>query len=48
MNRALALQNLYLYEEATADWNAYLEIDSESGWADEARDHLRRLAEKKR
>lgn len=42
-NRAYALERLGLAEEARAAWQAYLTIDDRSGWADEARTHLREL-----
>ncbi len=40
-NRALALERSRLVEDAHAAWQAYLTIDDRSGWADEARAHLR-------
>jgi CHAT domain-containing protein len=40
---ALVLENLYLRTDAIAAWNRYLELDSSSGWADEAREHLKAL-----
>ena len=46
-NRALALQGLYLWDRAAEDWSSYLELDSRSGWADEAREYLRQIEEKK-
>jgi Flp pilus assembly protein TadD len=42
-NRAYALERLGLAEEAREAWQAYLTIDDRSGWADEARTHLRAL-----
>jgi tetratricopeptide (TPR) repeat protein len=42
-NRALVHQHQGLYEEARADWYAYLGKDSNSKWADEARENLKRL-----
>lgn len=36
-NRALAAQSMALHNEALDDWEAYLHIDSKSGWAREAR-----------
>jgi CHAT domain-containing protein len=41
-NRALALEDLHLVDEARKAWGDYLERDSTSAWADEAR---RRLAD---
>jgi tetratricopeptide (TPR) repeat protein len=45
-NRALVHQHQGLYEEARADWYAYLGKDSSSKWADEARENLKRLEDK--
>ena len=42
-NRALALEWLYLRDDAVSTWAAYLEVDRTSPWAEEARAHLRRL-----
>lgn len=42
-NRALALEGLSLAPETRSAWQEYLEHDPDSGWADEARDHLRSL-----
>ncbi len=42
-NKSLALQELGLTREARASWNLYLQKDSASPWADEARKHLARL-----
>lgn len=42
-NRAYALQQLSLKEEARDAWRTYLRIDDQSGWAEEARTHLRTL-----
>jgi tetratricopeptide (TPR) repeat protein len=42
-NRALALERLSLVDEARAAWQEYLRVDENSGWADEAREHLRGL-----
>ncbi|HVT61753.1 MAG TPA: CHAT domain-containing protein [Thermoanaerobaculia bacterium] len=44
-NRALALECLYLADDAGSDWKVYLDLDPKSGWAGEASDHLRRLAQ---
>ncbi|HQR31522.1 MAG TPA: CHAT domain-containing protein [Blastocatellia bacterium] len=41
-NRALCLQEMYLPRQAIEEWKKYLQLDSKSPWADEAR---RRLAE---
>lgn len=43
-NRALALQRLGLVDEAAEDWREYLQIDSVSAWADEARNGLKQIA----
>lgn len=42
-NRALLYQRMGLLGQAEADWRAYLERDSNSKWADEARQHLTEL-----
>jgi len=42
-NRALVHQHLGRYQEAKADWHAYLEKDSRSNWASEAQENLKRL-----
>jgi CHAT domain-containing protein len=42
-NRALALDRFGLVDEVARDWQAYLAVDSTSGWADEARRRRRDL-----
>jgi CHAT domain-containing protein len=42
-NRALSIEAVHGPEQAVEAWNAYLLVDSEGGWADEAREHLRAL-----
>jgi CHAT domain-containing protein/tetratricopeptide (TPR) repeat protein len=42
-NRALALERLHLVDAARKAWEDYLQRDSSSGWADEARQHLEAL-----
>ncbi len=42
-NRALALEQLHLVDAARKAWEDYLQRDSSSGWADEARQHLEAL-----
>lgn len=42
-NRALALERLYLTDQARKAWSEYLQYDSGSPWADEVRQHLQRL-----
>jgi CHAT domain-containing protein/lipoprotein NlpI len=42
-NRALALETLKAFDQAREAWTKYLERDSRSGWAEEARRHLERL-----
>jgi CHAT domain-containing protein len=42
-NRAIALEHLFLYDEAHEAWRRYLELDTSSPWVDEARAHLERL-----
>lgn len=43
-NRALILERLGLRDEARAAWQRYLDVDAASPWAEEAREHLRRLS----
>lgn len=47
-NRALALERLKSYGQARETWEKYLEKDSGSAWASEARLHLERLDERRR
>jgi CHAT domain-containing protein len=42
-NRALILDLIPLRDQAIAAWSEYLELDSTSGWAREAREHLAAL-----
>lgn len=42
-NLALALEQCLLLRQAARAWEAYLRLDSHSGWAEEARKHLRYL-----
>lgn len=44
-NRAYALERLSMTNEARDAWQAYLTIDDRSGWADEARVHVRALSQ---
>ena len=43
-NRALILEHLGLRTDARAAWSRYLDVDSASGWAEEARRHVAALA----
>jgi CHAT domain-containing protein len=43
-NRALALEKLFLTTEAEAEWRRYQELDSGSGWANEASSRAQSLA----
>jgi tetratricopeptide (TPR) repeat protein len=47
-NRALLRQHMMLVESAVEDWRAYLEKDSDSPWADEARKNLDQLEQRQR
>jgi CHAT domain-containing protein/cytochrome c-type biogenesis protein CcmH/NrfG len=47
-NRAIALERMFLYQEAIEEWKAYLRLDSTSAWATEARDRLTQLQERLR
>jgi CHAT domain-containing protein len=42
-NRALALEALFLEDQARQAWEDYLARDSSSGWANDARAHLQKL-----
>ncbi|HEX7184965.1 MAG TPA: CHAT domain-containing protein [Thermoanaerobaculia bacterium] len=42
-NLALALERLFLVKDAIKVWTEYLRLDRDSGWASEARRHLRAL-----
>jgi tetratricopeptide (TPR) repeat protein len=44
-NRALALEALSLRDQARDAWQKFLTVDSTSGWADEARSHLKALTD---
>ncbi len=46
-NRALVHEHQGLYQQAEADWRAYLEKDSSSPWAAEAQQRLKSLENKK-
>jgi CHAT domain-containing protein/tetratricopeptide (TPR) repeat protein len=45
-NRALVLERMMLYPEAVEEWKKYLQVDSTSGWAAEARQHLAEMEKK--
>ena len=45
-NRALVNERLMLFEQASKDWQHYLEVDSKGSWADEARQHLDAVRQK--
>ena len=45
-NRAVVSERLFLYTQAVDDWEHYLRIDPQGGWADEARRQLASLREK--
>ena len=42
-NRALIIERLGLRDQARVAWERYLDVDGTSEWANEAREHLRRL-----
>lgn len=46
-NRALLYQHLLLQTDAAEDWRKYLEQDSNSKWADEARQNLKDIEKEK-
>jgi CHAT domain-containing protein/cytochrome c-type biogenesis protein CcmH/NrfG len=45
-NRAIALEKMYVYNEAIRDWEHYLRVDPSSDWAGEVRKRLSELREK--
>ena len=47
-NRALLYERMMLPQQARDEWRKYLEADSTSPWAEEARRHLRKLEEERR
>jgi tetratricopeptide (TPR) repeat protein len=46
-NRAILCEKVNAYECAETDWNHFLTVEKDSAWSTEARDHLRRIQEKK-
>ena len=42
-NRALCYERMNLFLQAESDWKQYLTLDSDSAWAEEAREHLDKL-----
>jgi CHAT domain-containing protein len=45
-NRALCRERMGLFTDARADWERYLQYDTRSPWAGEAREHLKNLEER--
>lgn len=45
-NRAIAHERIFAYHDAEQDWLAYLGLDSDSKWANEARSRFAQLQEK--
>ena len=45
-NRAIALERMYAYSEATRDWEHYLRVDPSGNWDAEAKRRLSELQEK--
>jgi tetratricopeptide (TPR) repeat protein len=45
-NRALCYERMNLFLQAESDWKQYLTLDSDSAWAEEAREHLKELGER--
>lgn len=46
-NRALVSENQLLTQQAIEDWREYLKVDPDSQWATDAREHVKRLEERK-
>jgi CHAT domain-containing protein len=42
-NRALCYEQMNLFLQAESDWKQYLSMDSDSAWAEEAREHFNEL-----
>ena len=45
-NRALCYEGMTLFFQAESDWKRYLTLDSDSAWAEEAREHLDKFRER--
>ena len=45
-NRALALEALFLEDQARQAWEDYIARDPDSGWANDAREHLQKLQQR--
>jgi CHAT domain-containing protein len=45
-NRALCYERMNLFLQAESDWKQYLTLDSDSAWAEEAREHLNELRDR--
>lgn len=45
-NRAIVSEHQFLYQQALDDWDHYLQVDSASRWAEEARNRANALREK--
>jgi tetratricopeptide (TPR) repeat protein len=45
-NQAVACEKLFMYECAVSDYDHFLKVDPNSGWAGEAREHLDYLKKK--
>ena len=45
-NRALACEEVFLFTQATEDWEHYLRIDPQGEWSDEARRRLQKLKQR--
>jgi CHAT domain-containing protein len=45
-NRGLCYERMNLFLQAESDWKQYLTLDGDSGWAEEAREHLKGLRER--
>jgi CHAT domain-containing protein len=45
-NRALVNEKMFLYRQALEDWEHYLQLDPQGGWANEANQHINNLRQK--
>ncbi|HEU5414578.1 MAG TPA: tetratricopeptide repeat protein, partial [Candidatus Angelobacter sp.] len=46
-NRAIVYEHLQMYAQAAADWNTFLQHETDPGWKGEAEQHLKSIQEKK-
>jgi CHAT domain-containing protein/cytochrome c-type biogenesis protein CcmH/NrfG len=47
-NRALAYERMFLYAQATTDWEHYLRVDPKGAWSDDVRKRLEAIRDKQK